>query len=36
MESQIKTGAARAIDIHHHYFPPEIVAEVKKHGHFLG
>jgi aminocarboxymuconate-semialdehyde decarboxylase len=26
----------RAIDIHHHYFPPELVDEIKKHGKALG
>ena len=30
------TQAARAIDIHHHYFPPELVEEVKQHGKTLG
>jgi aminocarboxymuconate-semialdehyde decarboxylase len=27
---------ARAIDIHHHYFPPELVNEIKQHGKSLG
>ncbi len=29
-------GPARAIDIHHHYFPPELVDEIKQHGKALG
>ena len=29
-------GPARAIDIHHHYFPAELVDEIKKHGRALG
>src|SRR5713226_4649791 len=28
--------AARAIDIHHHYFPPELINEIKQHGKSLG
>jgi aminocarboxymuconate-semialdehyde decarboxylase len=28
--------AARAIDIHHHYFAPELIAEIKQHGKALG
>jgi aminocarboxymuconate-semialdehyde decarboxylase len=27
---------ARAIDIHHHYFAPELIAEIKQHGKALG
>lgn len=27
---------SRAIDIHHHYFPPELIDEIKKHGKTLG
>jgi aminocarboxymuconate-semialdehyde decarboxylase len=27
---------ARAIDIHHHYFPPELIDEIKQHGKALG
>lgn len=30
------TSTARAIDIHHHYFPPELIDEIKKHGKALG
>jgi aminocarboxymuconate-semialdehyde decarboxylase len=30
------TSAARAIDIHHHYFPRELIDEVKQHGNALG
>ena len=37
---QISTGAnsrgARAIDIHHHYFPPELIDEDQAHGKTLG
>jgi aminocarboxymuconate-semialdehyde decarboxylase len=29
-------SASRAIDIHHHYFPPELIDEIKKHGKALG
>src|SRR4029453_13395064 len=29
-------GPARAIDIHHHYFPPELIDEIKEHGKALG
>ena len=29
-------GPARAIDIHHHYFPPELINEIKEHGKALG
>jgi aminocarboxymuconate-semialdehyde decarboxylase len=29
-------GSARAIDIHHHYFPSELIDEIKKHGKALG
>lgn len=29
-------AAARAIDIHHHYFPPELIDEIKQHGKALG
>ncbi len=29
-------GPARAIDMHHHYFPPELVDEIKQHGKALG
>jgi aminocarboxymuconate-semialdehyde decarboxylase len=29
-------GAGRAIDIHHHYFPPELIDEIKMHGKALG
>ena len=29
-------NAARAIDIHHHYFAPELIDEIKKHGKALG
>ena len=29
-------GPARAIDIHHHYFAPELVNEIKQHGNELG
>ena len=29
-------GLARAIDIHHHYFPPELVNEIKQHANALG
>ncbi len=36
METQTKTGIVRAIDIHHHYFPPRLVDEVSKHGRALG
>ena len=25
-------GLASAIDIHHHYFPPELIDEIKQHG----
>ena len=25
-------SASRAIDIHHHYFAPELIDEIKKHG----
>ncbi|HEY3166464.1 MAG TPA: hypothetical protein VGK57_04485, partial [Candidatus Binatia bacterium] len=27
---------ARAIDIHHHYFPAELINEIKQHGKSLG
>ncbi len=36
METQTKSGMVRAIDIHHHYFPPGLVDEVSKHGKALG
>jgi len=29
-------NATRAIDIHHHYFAPELIGEIKKHGKALG
>jgi aminocarboxymuconate-semialdehyde decarboxylase len=29
-------GPARAVDIHHHYFPPELIDEIKQHGKALG
>src|SRR4029077_4540144 len=29
-------SASRAIDIHHHYLPPELIDEVKRHGKTLG
>ena len=29
-------SADRAIDIHHHYFPPELIGEIKSHGKALG
>lgn len=29
-------SASRAIDIHHHYFAPELIDEIKKHGKALG
>src|SRR5262245_41446651 len=29
-------GASRAVDIHHHYFPPELITEIKQHGKALG
>jgi len=29
-------NASRAIDIHHHYLPPELIEEVKQHGKTLG
>ena len=29
-------GPTRAIDIHHHYFPPELIDEIKQHGKALG
>ena len=29
-------GLARAIDIHHHYFPPELINEIKQHANALG
>ena len=28
--------ASRAVDIHHHYFPPELIDEIKTHGKALG
>jgi len=36
MENQTKTTTVRAIDIHHHYFPPRLVEETKRHGKALG
>ena len=36
LATQNGRGTARAIDIHHHYFPPELIAEVKQHGKALG
>ena len=27
---------ARAIDIHHHYFAPELISEIKQHGKAIG
>jgi len=38
MQSSEKSagGPARAIDIHHHYFAPELVNEIKQHGNALG
>ncbi len=36
MVNQTKAGMVRAIDIHHHYFPPGLVNEVTKHGKALG
>jgi hypothetical protein len=30
------SSTARAIDIHHHYFPPELIDEIKQHGTALG
>ena len=30
------SGAASAVDVHHHYFPAELIAEVKQHGKSLG
>ncbi|HZA52758.1 MAG TPA: amidohydrolase family protein [Candidatus Udaeobacter sp.] len=30
------SSTARAIDIHHHYFPPELITEIKQHGKALG
>jgi aminocarboxymuconate-semialdehyde decarboxylase len=30
------SSTARAIDIHHHYFPPELITEIKQHGKTLG
>ena len=29
-------GTARAVDIHHHYFAPELINEIKQHGKALG
>ena len=29
-------GLARAIDIHHHYIPPELIDEIKRNGQTLG
>ena len=29
-------GLAHAIDIHHHYIPPELIDEVKRNGQALG
>ena len=29
-------STSRAIDIHHHYFAPELIDEIKKHGKALG
>ena len=29
-------SASHAIDIHHHYFAPELIDEIKKHGKALG
>lgn len=36
MVKDTSKDSARAIDIHHHYFPPELVGEVRKHGKALG
>ena len=36
MDSQSETSISRAIDIHHHYFPPGLVNEVTKHGKAMG
>jgi hypothetical protein len=33
---RVARGPMRAIDIHHHYSPPELVEEIKKHGKALG
>lgn len=34
--SMTSRSASRAIDIHHHYFAPELIDELKKHGKALG
>ena len=36
MEKQNPGKQIRAIDIHHHYFPPRLIDEVKQHGKALG
>jgi len=36
MEKQNTGKQIRAIDIHHHYFPPELLEETKRHGKSLG
>jgi aminocarboxymuconate-semialdehyde decarboxylase len=35
-DDKIRKGPARAIDVHHHYFPPELKEEIKRHGKALG
>jgi len=35
MSTSTRTGPS-AIDIHHHYFPPELINEIKQHGKALG
>jgi aminocarboxymuconate-semialdehyde decarboxylase len=35
-DDKAKKGPARAIDVHHHYFPPELTEEIKRHGKALG
>jgi aminocarboxymuconate-semialdehyde decarboxylase len=35
-DDKIGKGLARAIDVHHHYFPPELKEEIKLHGKALG
>jgi aminocarboxymuconate-semialdehyde decarboxylase len=35
-DDKAKKGPARAIDVHHHYFPPELREEIKRHGKALG
>jgi aminocarboxymuconate-semialdehyde decarboxylase len=34
--TRVGGGSPRAIDIHHHYFPPELIDEIKQHGKALG